>query len=106
MALFTPTNAGLMNLPGHNELLAARSILAREPADRPTIRAAAEHVWGAMFHRDDWPSELQKEADALQPTLFKYGTIRMTVDAMDEAELAELHTALGALIEIAESTAQ
>jgi hypothetical protein len=99
------TAAELMNFPGHTELLAARTLLAADVADRSTILAAAECVWGAMFHRDEWPPELQVEADTLQPMLFRYGTIRMTVDSMNDAELAELQAALKAFIEAAENAA-
>lgn len=94
-----------MKLSGHEELRAARSILADEAGDRSDLLAAATHVWSAMFHRDEWPAELQDDADAIQPMLFKYGTISMTLDTMDEAELVELRQALTAFIEAAENAA-
>jgi len=94
-----------MDLPGHTELLAARTLLAGNVAERSTILAAAEYVWGAMFHRDEWPPALQGEADTLQRMLLRYGTIRMTVDTMNDAELTDLRAALGAFIEAAENAA-
>jgi hypothetical protein len=91
-----------MELDGLREFRAAIVLLDREGISAAQLNDAAQLVWAAMFHRPLWPSELQHHAQALEPTLFKYGTIKMTVDRMSAPELESMRQELAAFIIAAE----
>jgi hypothetical protein len=72
--------------------------------DRSDVLAAAQDTWGAIFHRDAWPAELQQQSDAVQRKLFRYGPIDMTVARMNEAELGELRQAILEFVDAADAS--
>lgn len=84
-------------LPGMQALRAAKRSLESQELQR-----AAEHVWTAIFHKDDWPELLREQADRLVPLLLKHGPIQDTVPQLSAEDGENLRQKLLALIEAAE----
>lgn len=78
---------------GIERLRRAREILdqsGQEPTDPQSLADAAGECWSAAIDAAVWPIELRVRAAAVQELMFRYGTIRTTVDRMSDAERAEL----------------
>jgi hypothetical protein len=86
------------------ERLRLAGVLARQcenGAAEGMLQSASE-IWSAMFELPTWPTELRMKAVELQGILFRYGTIRMTIEQMVEPERLQLRRELLAFVETAE----
>jgi hypothetical protein len=63
------------------------------------IGQAAQCVWRAMFYANEWPDQLQQQANTLIPLLFRFGTIQDTVEQLSADDLRTLRVQLGSLID-------
>lgn len=90
-------------IPGIDRLRTANQLLQKEPDGSawPLLGGASE-VWSAMFELPQWPPELREKAIELQHSLFRYGTIQMTLEQMVEPERLQLKRDLLQFIEFAE----
>lgn len=81
-------------LPGIQDFRTARDYLAGQ-----NVGQAAQYIWKAMFHSDEWPSQLQQQSNRLIPLLFRYGPIETTAKQLSAEEREALRLELRALIE-------
>ncbi|MDQ3333026.1 MAG: hypothetical protein M3552_20650 [Planctomycetota bacterium] len=92
-----------MAIAGIERMRLARECLHRSSdADPRFILGASSEIWSAMFEVPHWPTELRMKAVGLQSILFRYGTIRMTIDQMVEPERMQLKRELLSFIDTAE----
>jgi hypothetical protein len=95
----TPVTGISVPLPGKAQLSSARTLLAPPRSGREQTLAATQQVWSAMFYSSEWPLALQNRARALEPMLFKYGTIDMTIAHMSDTEIDEMRGQLAAFLQ-------
>lgn len=90
-------------IQGIDRLRIASRLIQKEPDGSmlPLMRGASE-IWSAMFDLPSWPTPLREKAIEIQSSLFRYGTIQMTIDQMVEPERLQLKRDLLQFVELAE----
>ncbi len=97
-----------MSLDGMEYLRRARAILGEDGTQldgtaRARVLEAADRFWSALFYDDTWPPSLREHAQQVGRMLLQRGTIRQTLETMDDAQLNEVQTALRAFLRAAET---
>ena len=85
----------MTQLPGLDQLRRAASILVDEgrPSDR-RLGEALRAIYSASLSYKEWPDAVRQRADAIQPLLFRAGSLAETAEAADSAFVDELRGVL------------